>query len=307
MVDREYLEALDVMLWMSGSHRAAAITFTNQSTVIRRAHTVLSIFDGEIQRSTTGWRVGGANELLRMERCIHQRFRIRGRRPLRLHAPGWSSSYQWRLSTCPWLVNPSLESHACENPLELLTERIIDGCLLTPTQIAQISPDRAADLVMIPIYRSAIDFVVWPRQPSVAEAVESMPQRVFRSSSARFSLHLFPILPRSCRINSQIWFQQLTDLDPEMLSHSGGPEAGTYLAAFLTPEMQRALRLPFAVDRSFVRPYTETLVFLAEHAVEPSMHQLVDALLAHFGDSPLRLRDAAGNHAGNHQGLPLAG
>ncbi|MGB5135399.1 MAG: hypothetical protein WBN89_09535 [Prochlorococcaceae cyanobacterium] len=307
MVDQEHLEALDFMLWMSGSHRAALIAYANQSTVIRRANTVLSIFGGEIQRSAAGWRVRGANELLHMERSIHQRFRFRGNRPLRLHAPAWSSSALCRLSTGSWLVNPSLESQACENPLELLTERIIDACLVTPTQIAGIRPDRSAGLVMVPIYRSAIDFVVWPWQASTSEAVESSPQQAFRSSSGRFRLHLFPFLPRSCRISSQDWFQQLVDLDAEVLSRIGAPEDRTYRAAFLTPEMQRALRLPFAVDRSFERPYTETLVFLAEHAGEPSIHQLVEALLAHFGDFPLRPRVAVGNHPGHHQGVPLAG
>jgi hypothetical protein len=298
VVEQEHLEALDFMLWMSGSHRAASITYTNQSTVIRRAHAVLSIFGGEIQRSSGGWCVRGANDLLRMERCVHQRFRLRGSRPLRLHAPGWSSPAEWRQSPGPWLVNPSLECHACENPLELLRERIIDACLVTPTQIGQISPERAAELVMVPIYHSVIDFLVWPWQGPVPDAGQPTPQRVFPSISASLSLHLFPILPRSCRSSSQTWFEQLADLDPELLCRTGGSERATYRAAFLTPEMRRALRLrpPFAVDSYSARPYTETLVFLAEYANEPPMHQLLDALLTHFDESSVRPQDEAANH-----------
>jgi hypothetical protein len=297
MVDEEHLEALDFMLWMSGSHRAASITYTNQSTVIRRAHAVLSIFGGEMERSLGGWRIRGATDLLRMERRIHQRFRFRGRRPLRLHSPFWSTAAPWHPATDGWIFNPPHEAYVCENPVELLNERIIDACLLTPTQLAQITAAQAAELVMIPMYRSGIDFVVWPACDSSEPSTPS-PRFAARrdpgAGSCAIQLHLFPFLPQSCRTTSVQWFEQMWQTDPEILLASGVNGGAGYRAAFLTPEMQRPLRLPVMLERSSLFPYTETLAFLAEHATEPRLNQLIDVLVDHFAYPPFRTRCDAG-------------
>jgi hypothetical protein len=290
MVDEEHLEALDFMLWMSGSHRAASITYTNQSTVIRRAHAVLGIFGGDMQRSMGGWRVKGADELLRMERRIHQRFRFRGRRPLRLHTPFWSSPAPWHLASAPWIFNPAHETYVCENPVELLTERIIDACLLTPTQVAQITPDQAAELVMLPVYRSGIDFVILPCCDTPEPSPGFKHKEDLDAASSAIQLHLFPFLPQSCRTTSVSWFQEMRDLDPEILMANGVTKGPRCRAAFLTPEMQRSLRRPVIVERSSMFPYTETLACLAEHADEPSINQLINVLLDHFAYPPFRPR-----------------
>lgn len=111
-----------------------------------------------------------------------------------------------------------------------------------------------------------------------------------------------PILPHQF---AGLVSQQLADLDPEVISRTGAPTGSQDLLGSVPhPRDEKALQLPFTVDRSCARPYTETLVFLDEHGGESSIHQLVNAPLAHFGDSALRPRDAAGNHPGNHQGLP---
>lgn len=288
MVDEEHLEALDFMVWMSGSHRAASIAYTNQSTVIRRAHGVLSIFGADLERSEGGWRVRGADELLRLERCIHQRFRFRGRRPLRLHTPFWSSPAPWHLVTDAWIFNPPHEAHVCENPVELLSERILDACLLTPTQVAAVTADQAADLVMIPMYRSAIDFLVWAEADSPEPPPRCTARKNPDTGSSAIQLHLFPFLPESCRTTSLRWFQQMQPPGPEILWAKGGRRGRRYRAAFLTPEMRRPLRLPVVLEQSSMFPYTETLAFLAEHAAEPRINQLVDVLLDHFAYSAFR-------------------
>lgn len=288
MVDEDHLEALDFMLWMSGSHRAATLAYANQSTVIRRANSVLSIFGGTIDRQPHGWKTRGASELLRMERWIHQQFRLRGHKPLRLHAPFWSSSGLRNKEIPHWVFNPPSETHVCENPLELLKERIIDGCLLTSPQVEQISPDLAAKLVTIPLYHRSIDLVVWPWRAASESSQESRNSFASRCRSSRFQLYLFPFLPQSCRVISQAVFETISDQPLECLATKAWEETELYRAAFLTAEMHRPLRRPHVVDDSLPCAYTETLVILAEHASEPCMHQLADSLLDHFSGIPNR-------------------
>ncbi|MFQ6539186.1 MULTISPECIES: hypothetical protein [Aphanothece] len=286
MVDQEDLEALDSLLWMSSSHRAASITHTNQSTVIRRTHKVLSIFGGHVARTPRGWRVRGASEMLKLERRVHQCFRFRARRPLRLHAPYWSSSELWRLPMGPWICNPPDRTHACENPLDLLTERIIDACLLTPTQLEEISPEQAAALAMFPIYRSSIDLLIWAGPATAAVTAEARSADAAGGGASAVQLHLFPFLPHSCRSRSAAWFQQNGDQDLEIPAISSIQRGPRYRAAFLTPEMLRPLGLQVVTEHQVGLPYTETLVYLAEHAGEPGTHQLIDVLVDHFAARP---------------------
>lgn len=286
MVDQEHLEALDAMLWMASSHRAATIVHANQSTVIRRACHVLSIFGGDVERRSSGWRIRNTSSLLRMERQVHQLFRFRGTKPLRLHAPFWTSQGLRQREIPHWIFNPPYETHSCANPLELLTERIIDACLLTSPQVELISPAQAAELVILPLYHCAINLVVWPWQDAASVAPASRPASSSNSKSSRFRLHLFPFLPESCRITSQFVFQTLDDRPLENLAVRACGDTGMYEAAFLTREMHRTLRHPHVVDDSLPCPYTEALVFLAEHVGEPSIHQLVDTLRHHFSGLP---------------------
>lgn len=274
MVEEENLEALDFMLWMAGSHRAAALTHTNQSTVIRRARHVLSIFGSDITRSPLGWHNRGSEELLRMERVIHQQFRFRGRKPLRLHVPFWSHrTVQGRLPK-GWLLNGADPSHTCENPLDLLRDHVIDACILTPTQLE----DAAGDLLRIELYQSSIDLTVFqpdsadpppPRQTGCEELLEE---------GRPLTLQQFGFLPRSCRRASRLWFQKMAAAAAEEASPGAAVADSRLRVAFLTPEMRRTVTTPFVVDHSHPRSYREHLVILREHACEPLFQQLLDAV-----------------------------
>lgn len=221
-----------------------------------------------------------------MERQIHQHFRFRGSKPLRLHAPFWTSPGLQRREIPGWIFNPPSESYSCENPLELLTERIIDACLLTSPQVDQITATEATELAMVPLHHCAINLVLWPWQNAAKVPPLSKPTHLSDARSSRFQLHLFPFLPETCRTISQAVFEMIGDQPLESLAAKAGNESELYRAAFLTPEMHRPLRRPHVVDDSLPCPYTETLVFLAEHAGEPSIHQLTDILLDHFARLP---------------------
>jgi hypothetical protein len=292
VVDEEHLESLDFMLWMSGSHRASRLTHTNQSTVIRRARTVLSIFGTEIHRSSRhGWRDQGGTDLLQMERVVHQRFRFRGRRLLRLHSPYWSQPVVRPQLPRGWMTNPADPVHTCENPLELLRQNVIDACLVTPTQIEH----PAEDLVRIDLVHSVIDLTIFAMPAAESSAPQRASLAALLEQAPSFQLELFDFLPRTCREISRRWFETLFGPKvPDTAAAGDRVEHGQVKVAFLTPEMRGRLTSPFLVDPSCPRSYRESLVVLRDNAGEPRFLELLAALQSAFCASPPELT-AAGN------------
>jgi hypothetical protein len=268
MVELEQLEALDLLLWMGGSHRAAPMAHTNQSTILRRAHVVLSTFGVDIRRDPAGWNNSGQTALLAMERQVHQRFRFLGRGRLRLHVPFWSMPLVREALPEGWIHTPSSADHVCENPVELLRDRILDACLVTPTQM----PADTSGLEVFEIYRSPIDLTVF-LPPAGGDS-----RVCLERARNEGRLRLFPFLPRTCREISRLWFDRL---HPGPARPEGGgaahPEDGLTMA-FLTPQMREAVGRPCLIDPSAPRDYFERLLVRAENASEPLFLALLDRL-----------------------------
>jgi len=279
LVSLEQLAALDLLLWLTGSQRAALLERTNQSTIVRRAQAAKDCFGVAIRRDAGGWSLRGDTQLLQMERLLHQRARLLGRRPLRLQAPFWTQRGRLRRLPQGWTSNPPSAVAVCENPLELLRARVIDAALLTPTQIAQAD----GDLVSTEIYGSQIDLTVFP------EIQLSDPQGSYQSLRDRGTLvlRLPPFLPSSCLQRCQDWFNELLPRPTPALvrpRRAGVAKPPPELSvAFLTPEMRRVQGMPFLVDPTEApRPYVESLVVLAELAEEPMIELLRDHLSTLF-------------------------
>lgn len=281
MVDEESLEALDFMLWMAGSQRASRLTHTNQSTVIRRAREVLSIFQTDIGRSPLGWYDRGCKDLLKMERAIHQQFRFRGRKYLRLHLPFWSQSVLQGKLPKGWICNPADPSHTCENPLDLLREHVIDACILTPTQI----DDSSHDLLRIELYSSTIDLTIFSSRPPDQDSVREGACVDLLDNDQPIALKLFAFLPRSCQRASRLWFQKISAGFPVDRKLSTDSQGSQLHVAFLTPEMRRSLTSPFLVHNSQPRPYRESLVVLRDNARESRFLELLHTLQPAFWKS----------------------
>ena len=79
MVTEEQLAALDLMLWLGSSDRAAEVYFSNQSTISRRHTKVLRLFGIELKRSKRQLEVSGDLRLLDLERQVHQMARLKRR------------------------------------------------------------------------------------------------------------------------------------------------------------------------------------------------------------------------------------
>jgi len=264
MVTLEQLQALDLVQWLGTTERAAQLACTNQSTISRRSRAVRQAFGlGMVRRSDAWCPHQGDTHLLNLERQVHQQARLMGRQPLRLQVPFWTRTAALRHLPHGWCANPMALAPVCENPVQLLRERIIDACLITPTQI----PASTKDLVLVDLYHRPIELTVFgagQRQPRRGSALE---------------LRLLPFLPASCLDRSRQWFQALQD--GAALSHHPC-EPGESLA-FLTPEMRLAQDRPWRVAVGFEPfPYVERLAVLAELAHEAALQRLQNQLLQRF-------------------------
>jgi len=271
MVSLDHLAALDLLQWLGTTERAAALAYTNQSTISRRHRTALQTFGLRLVRSQDGWKLQGSQQLLTLERQVHQRARFAGRQPLRLQVPFWSRHRLCHQLPDGWCVNPALMGLVCEDPVALLRDRVLDACLLTPTQL----PAGTDDLLLIDLYSRPIEFTVFDVDggapaPAVGRG---------RMEPNRWRLNLLPFLPRSCCDRSQQWFRALQPAAAALDDHVEAVDPMP--VAFLTPEMRMAQERPFWVSSAVdPYPYVERVAVLAENASEPALQRLQEHLLA---------------------------
>lgn len=280
MVEQDQLEALDTLQWFRSSTVAAMATFSCQSTIIRRSSHSLRTFGVALQRSRGKWRISGDTLLLNLERHVHQEARFIGRSRLRLHWPWWTSrllSADLRNHLAKrWVFHPDVVRDRADDPVSLLQDRVIDACLVTPTQMLAVPPD----FCTIDIYQSEIQLMALAgdRTPFVSEYHEARNCR----------LPLLDFLPDSCRCASRIWFDRhfgMVDFD------AGELEAARTFEeyAYLTPAMVQASGIAGRPQCSSPRPYTERLVVRQEHRDHPDVQELLTELSDWFGRSDHRV------------------
>lgn len=280
MVTLDQLAALDLVIWLRTSERAAEMLCTNQSTISRRSRATLQEFGVRVERNSDGWHAIGDTEtlqLLQLQRQLHQRARLIGRQPLRLQVPFWTrNTPQWRLPE-GWCTNPPDPALACEDPVGLLRDRVIDACLITSCQM----PADADDLVLLELYCRPIELTLFP--PSdCADVVD-----VFRRQRDHGGLNLERVkfLPNSCTRNAASLFQVLTGAAPPKRPLRQPLENGhcAVSVSFLTPEMRSVQEQPWVVG-DFLDPclYVERLAVLAENAAEPAVQRLQNLLVDQF-------------------------
>ena len=280
MVNLDSLAALDLVLWLGTTERAAALAHSNQSTVSRRSRTALQTFQLRLTRARDGWMPCGNTSLLALERRVHQGARFLGQQPLRLQVPCWSRPRALRHLPEGWCANPRQSGWVCENPVGLLRDRVIDACLLTPTQLS----GPTEDLLLLDLYRRPIELTVFDGGLSNSHQPSGRPSR----TAGPLHLRLLPFLPRSCRDRSREWFDALhASAQAEGPGHTA---VGRLIdghhpvsVAFLTPEMREAQERPWFVEAGLEPyPYVERLVVLAENAGQPAIQRLKEHLLEQF-------------------------
>jgi hypothetical protein len=170
------------------------------------------------------------------------------------------------------VFHPNVVRDRADDPVSLLQDRVIDACLVTPTQMPTVHPDFCA----IDIYQSDIHLMALAgdRNPFVSEYHEA----------SGYRLPLLDFLPNSCKRASRIWFDRhfgMVNVD------SGEPEVSRKPGdfAYLTPAMAQASGIAGHPECSAPRPYVERLVVRQEHRDHPDVQELLTELSDWFGHS----------------------
>ena len=151
MVTPEELEALDLMCWLCNGDDAALLGYCNQSTISRRSQHALKTFQLKPNRALDLHRLAGNSSLVRMEREVHQLYRLSGRSRsrLRLHAPYWASRRLDGQLDADWMVNPARKKEPVGAALRLLEDRVIDAMI---TETSQRPADENPKFVCFDLY-----------------------------------------------------------------------------------------------------------------------------------------------------------
>lgn len=119
MIELDALSIADAYHWLGSGQAAAEYIKCNQSTVSRTIKRVRHLCEDLV--SSNG------DDLLRIEREIHQKWRFQAGRNLRVHSYQWTNYLTRQNVPKNWDINP-LSVSATKNPgLKLLEERIIDA------------------------------------------------------------------------------------------------------------------------------------------------------------------------------------
>ena len=164
MVGLEDLAMLDTQIWMRSGEITAQRLHCAQSTVSRRNADTLRRLGLSMQRDEGEWQLQGDQQLLLMERAVHQlhRLRLASDSSLRLEANFWAG---------PQLAQPLPESWiggcwdhvGMHRPLQLLRERVIDAWIGSYQPDLPDSTD--PDLVVIDLCRAPVYLIADAQHP----------------------------------------------------------------------------------------------------------------------------------------------
>ena len=153
MFEVDDLFSLDALIWMQSGKRAGSLLGANQSTISRRSRDCLQRLGLSLDHCATCQPQQPMQELLLMERQVHQLHRWRGGAPLRLLANHWVRCHLLEPIPPGWMapVADLVRPHA--DPLGLLEARIVDAALLSGPEVRGLDRRRwrVVDLSALPL------------------------------------------------------------------------------------------------------------------------------------------------------------
>jgi len=123
------LEALDALMWLRSGDQVAKRFGISPATTSRHRHRCLQVFGLSMERRHGEWQLLGPQELLLLERRVHQMARWKGRRPLRLEATYWSAPLLQSPPLEHWMLGLSIGGASPENDGSLERRRADDALL----------------------------------------------------------------------------------------------------------------------------------------------------------------------------------
>lgn len=273
---QEELASFDCLEWLGSGLLAAELLCCNQATISRHSQRVRAQLALEFQRNERGLVVTGRQqELLRLERQIHQLFRFRGRGLLRLQVPAAGDAHLRRRLPAGWCCSPRRRTEAWVQPQQLLENHIVDACIVQRPQLAQLQSDAfwVVELFRSPLQLVALDDHPISRQQGLSAG----------DLAAQTRLIQLPFLPETTHRALEALHQSLTG--------AAAPAAPDPAAAPVTYVHALALQLPRYQPLSVPigRETADYLVCLKEHRHQGALQQLLEAL-----QQSLRMMQASG-------------
>ena len=271
MVSVEDLELFDLFQWLGKGRLAASLANCNQSTVSRGTMRVHDCFRGGLGPAGRAAPGQVSDQLLAMERKIHQLHHLIRQSRLRLHSTHWTNQIlQSRLPEA-WIVNPLQCVEPCVDAIELLDCHVIDALI---TEGIQRPTDDDERYTCFDLYQSPVQLVASPGSVLAHE----------RGLSLGDVGRLAQIAPQDylCRQAKECAKQ----LFHAVFDTTAGLEDRSGLAAMAwsipTFSLVDTLVVPVDYGIDYSHRYVESLVVLKGNDSMPAVYQLVEYLRSIF-------------------------
>lgn len=166
MVHLEELASLDFILWLRTGQRAGRVAGLSQSTISRRLARCLDTFNLTMERQQGEWDVP-PSPLLRLERELHQLWRLLGHAPLRLEGCPRTAPLLLQPAPAGW-IQGAFDHVGVPRPLKLLRDRVIDAWICDA--LDDLPPEeQRSELVEIPLWRTPVTLYSAPDHPLIGE------------------------------------------------------------------------------------------------------------------------------------------
>jgi hypothetical protein len=162
MVLIEELDALDLLIWLGRGTAVAQRLGCDQSTISRRSRQCQQVFNLRLRRQQAGWDVSRIDPLLELEREVHQLYRLRQGRQLRLDASLLAAPLLRSGPPQGWIAG-DLDRLGWRRPLQLLQERILDAWVTAMGQ--ELRQLEGGAFCTIPLARTPLQLAGRPGHP----------------------------------------------------------------------------------------------------------------------------------------------
>ena len=273
VVSVEELDCLDLLIWLRTGANAASRLSTSQPRVSRSVQRVSGLFGVSLSKGNGEWEVLGDQTLLNLERQVHQEYRWRMGRPLRIEAQYYSG---------PLFCNPPPEGWVAGNfdyleihtPLQHLRNGVIDAWIACYPDVPE---EDDPDFTSFPLTRLPAHLVVGENHPLLEsgdqinlEMVREFPTLALpdgaypRVQAALEKLGLWN-LPQNIQRSSQ--WQSKARYPADLLV---SPTSVFTISFFPTPQVILPIPIPLEVG--------DSLVIRRDYATHPRLLKLLEHL-----------------------------
>lgn len=154
------LSCFDALIWLRTGEKAALRLGLTQASISRAAQRVAQVFGVQLSKPDGEWAVSGNQELLNLQRAVHQRLRWDRGEPLRVEAQYYSGPLFFQSCAEP-LVLGEFDFLEVHTPQALLRAGVIDAWLGCHPDVPEADPT----LCCLPLTRLPVQLVVSHQHP----------------------------------------------------------------------------------------------------------------------------------------------